>query len=332
MDELTKNKRETFDQLRSIVRWPGIGHNPIMGGTNPGGIGHDWVKKLWITREFGEGDPDPKQVFFLRVLPTDNPYNTAEYIDELKHLPENLRQAYLEGSWDSFLGQYFTEWRNDKHVVEAFTIPEGWRRFRAYDHGRENPACCLWGALDYDGRVHIYRELYVRHKNVDEIAAEIVRLSGNEQYDFSVADPSIFAKLGFVDRTGGQTIAETFGRHGVGFAPASNRRVDGLALMHQYLKWDENTPPKLVFFKNCDNSIRTIPSLVHDEIRVEDVDTDSEDHAGDAARYMLKALHERRTPPPLTDTEKKLKVLVERGTQVDLQALYRGDYYRNTSQ
>ena len=103
-------------------------------------------------------------------------------------------------------------------------------------------------------------------------------MSAGETYEYSVADPAIFANIGFVDKYGGQTIGETFARNGIMFIPASNRRVDGWNLMHQYLSWTETSPPKLLYFKTCFDSIRTIPALVHDENRPEDVDTKGEDH------------------------------------------------------
>ncbi len=283
IDELTKNTRETFDQLRSIVRWPGIIHNPIMGATNPGEIGHEWVKKLWIDRMFTSEDPDPSQVFFVKSLPTDNPYNTKEYIEELKRLPERLRKAYLEGNWDVFAGQFFTEWSQEKHVCKPFPLPVAFKRYRAYDHGRDKPACCKWYAIDYDGRAFVYKELYVKGLNVDQIAKRINEMSLNETYEYSVADPSIFAKLGYVDQSGGQTIAETFARNGITFIPASNRRIDGWNLMHQYLYWDEGKQPwpKLMYFNTCFDSIRTIPKLIHlqpEKGNPEDVNTFGEDH------------------------------------------------------
>ena len=326
IDELTKNKREVFDMLRSIIRWPGISHNPLMGATNPGEIGHAWVKKLWIDKKFESGDPDPNQLFFIKSLPTDNPYNSQEYIEELKRLPENLRKAYLEGNWDIFAGQYFNEWNKEKHVAIPFVIPASWKRFRAYDHGRENPACCKWYALDYDGRVWVYKEFYQRGLNVDQIAKEINRLSEGETYEYSVADPSIFAKMGFVDSSGGQTIAESFARQGIQFIPASNRRIDGWNLMHQYLSWNETTYPKMMYFNTCHNSIRTIPTLIHDEHKPEDLDSAGEDHSADVDRYFLVSLHETKTPPPMTELEKKLK----RSEEIyrDFNSFYSGDYYR----
>ncbi len=326
MDEVTKNKREVFDQLRSIVRWPGIEDTGLWGGTNPGSIGHEWVKKLWIDRNFSSEDPPASNFYFVKSLPTDNPHNAKSYLEDLSRLPEKLRKAYYDGNWDVFEGQYFSEWDKEQHVISPFVIPEHWKKFRAYDHGRTNPASCGWYALNEDGQVFKYREYYPIGLNVDQIASEINRLSQGEEYDYSVADPAIFAKMGFVDAYGGQTIAESFARQGIHFIPASNRRIDGWAIMHQYLHWDVNKKPQLLFFNTCYNSIRTIPSLVHDEHKPEDVDSQGEDHAADETRYILVSLHERRAPKPLSPTEKMFNQMKQR-SEVSPQNL--NDFYLN---
>jgi hypothetical protein len=273
------------------------------------------VKKLWIDREFDEKeDPPSDQFIFIKSLPTDNPHNAQSYLEDLQRLPERLRKAYWDGSWDVFEGQYFTEWNRDKHVIKPFTngIPLSWKKYRAYDHGRTNAACCLWGAVDEDGRLVIYRELYATLMDVDQLATEIKRLSDGEEYEFSVADPAIFANIGFTDKYGGQTIAETFARYGIMFLPASNRRVDGWNLMHQYLRYSDVLPPKLQFFETCKNVIREIPLALHDEKKPEDLDTSGSDHALDATRYMLMSLHETRSAKPLSEVEMKLKQFRER--------------------
>ena len=198
--------------------------------------------------------------------------------------------------------------------------------------------------MDYDGRVWVYREFYMSGLDVDQIAEEINRKSvamkdpltgqwiGGETYHYSVADPSIFAKMGFVDKFGGQTIAETFSRYGIMFIPASNRRIDGWNLMHQYLRWDKDKKPKMIYFSTCFDSIRTIPSLIHDDIKPEDVDTNGEDHAGDTDRYLLVSLHESKTEKPKTDTERKIERMREMANQSvnpsTLNQFYLGDYYR----
>ena len=311
VDELTKNKLETFNFLRLRKRWPGIERTKFIGASNPGGIGHDWVKQLWIERKFPSEETEKEQFHFIKALPQDNKYLPQSYYNTLSALPEKLRKAYRDGNWDVFEGQYFSEWDNTKHVCVPFTIPEGWKKFRSYDHGHSKPASVGWYALDGDGRVYKYRELYVVGQNVDQIASEVIKLSEGEVYDYSVADPSIFANIGYVDKYGGQTIAETFAHYGINWMPASNRRVDGWSLMHQYLYWDEKVIPKLIFFNTCYNSIRTIPSLIHDENKPEDIDSKGEDHVADECRYFLVSLHERKAPIQLNEVQRKLQQVKE---------------------
>jgi len=334
VDELTKNPKNTFDFLRMRLRWTGVPKPKFIGGTNPGDIGHEWVKKLWILRDFDPEEMNKEQFYFVPAKAIDNKYLSESYYRVLDSLPEKMRKAYRDGNWDTFAGQYFTEWNREKHVVKPFAIPASWKRFRAYDHGRDKPACCKWYALDYDGRVWIYRELYVKELNVDQIAEKINASSKNERYEYSVADPSIFAHHGFVDKYGGQTIGETFARYGIMFIPASNRRIDGWNLMHQYYYWDQYKNPKMIYFNICFDSIRTIPNLIHDNIRPEDLDTDGEDHAADCDRYFLISLHERKTAKPKTEVQKKLDEMRKiRSGEMEpsvLNKFYQGEYYRES--
>lgn len=307
VDELTKNEKQVFDFLRTRLRWANLNETKFIAGTNPGGIGHDWVKKLWIDKVFEPDEKEQELFHFIPAKATDNPNLPSSYYLALEGLPEKMKRAYVEGNWDIFEGQYFTEWNREKHVVEPYTLPQSYRRFRAYDHGRENPACCKWYAVDYDGKVTVYRELYKSGLNVDQLAVMINKMSEGETYHYSVADPSIFANTGMVDSHGGQTIAESFARHGINWYPASNRRVDGWNLMHEYL-----SNGKIKYFSTCRDSIRTIPNLIHDNHKPEDVDSDGEDHAADTDRYFLMSLHERKSEKPLTDVERKLKAIKER--------------------
>lgn len=331
VEELTKNEEEKFHRLRSRMRWTGIPKPKFIAATNPGEIGHAWVKKRWIDKDFPPEEMGIASSFaYVPALPTDNPHLSNSYLQTLASLPEKQRKAYLEGNWDVFQGQFFTEWDRNKHVVPPFEIPKSWRRYRSYDYGYEAPACCKWYAVDQDGRVWVYREKYWQkgHRmDVDLQAEEIERLSEGEQYEYSVADPAIFSPVGIVDKHGGQTIAETFYRHGIMFMPASNRRVDGWSLMHQYLRWDTHTTPKMLYFSTCLDSIRTIPTLVHDEKKPEDLDTQGEDHAADPDRYFLNALHETQATRPLNDVEQKLAQLrqSQEVTPANFNSLYYGD-------
>lgn len=312
IEELNQLTEEKTNKLEGSLRTSKPNWRPRMYVSfNPGGIGHQFVKKTFV-------DPftfkEEKRTRFVPSTYKQNPYLNKEYIVYLENLGGALGKAWREGNFDSFEGQYFSEWNKDKHVVPPFQIPISWHKYRAYDHGRTKPACCKWYAVDQDGRVWVYRELYIQGKNADEIAKEISRLSEGESYRYSVADPSIFAKMGFVDQYGGETIAETMARNGAMFIPASNRRVDGWNLMHQYLGYTETEPPKMLYFSTCYNSIRTIPSLIHDDLRPEDLDSDGEDHAADTDRYFLTSLHEQSSPRPMSDVEKKLRDMQEKSS------------------
>lgn len=304
IEELNQLTEEKVEKLLGSMRTTKINWRSRMYCSfNAGGIGHLFVKKKFVDPYIFREEKDTR---FIPAIYKDNPYLKKEYIQYLEGLTGSLGKAWREGNFDIFQGQFFSEWDREKHIVEPFKIPEFWKKFRSYDHGRENPACCKWYALDHDGRLWVYREFYKKGLNIDQIAKEINELSEGEEYEYSVADPSIFAKMGFVDRYGGQTIAETFARYGIVFIPASNRRIDGWNLVHQYLYWDKNHYPKLLHFKTCVNSIKTYPMLIHDSRKPEDVDTKGEDHAQDCDRYMILSLHERKSEKPKTEVELKL--------------------------
>lgn len=329
VEERNQISGEKILKLKGSLRTSKPNWRPRMYSSfNPGGLGHLDVKETFVM-PFRDGT-ESKTRFIPSTYRDNRAYLNKEYIEYLEALPGALGKAWRDGDWDTFAGQYFSEWNREKHVVSPFAIPESYKKFRAYDHGRENPACCKWYALDYDGRVWVYRELYVKGKNVDEIALEINRLSEGETYEYSVADPAIFAHMGFVDKYGGQTIAETFARCNIMFIPASNRRVDGWTLMHQYLACKDSNP-KLVYFHTCVDSIRTIPSLIHDDIKPEDLDTDGEDHAADCDRYLLMSLHERKSERPKTAIQKRLEQIKKQNQDINpssLNKFYSGEFYR----
>lgn len=332
VDELTKNQKIVFDMLRTRMRWPGIADTKFLAGTNPGSIGHGWVKQQWMDKIFDPNEREADSFHYIRAVAGDNKANLDDnYFKQLEGLPEELRKAYLEGDWNLFAGQYFSEWREHIHVVDAFDIPDTWRKFGGYDHGRAKPACFKWYAIDFDGHVWVYRELYVNKEDgssrweAEDIAQEVLQITtqAKERLDYVVADSAIFSQIGT-----GETIGEIFMKNGVGKAegevktkrhgtircgaipnlvPSHKDRIAGWAIMHQYLYHDQHTPPKMHYFKNCYDSIRTIPTLVYDEHRAEDLDSDGEDHAADVDRYVLQSFRDRKTKPPKRYEEKKME-------------------------
>lgn len=288
VDELTKNDKSTFDILRGSLRWPGIENVRFVAATNPGGPGHLWVKDLWVDRIYPEELEDQAHEFaFVKALPADNPHLPQSYWEMLNSLPPDLARAWVEGDWDVFEGQVFTEWRRDAHVVEPFTIPENWLRWRAIDWGHSAPFCCVWMARDPDtGRVVVYREAY-QSGLTDPEQAELVRdmTNDDERIELTLADPSMWTARTLERQT--KSTADVYRENGVSLTRADNDRLTGLRRVRDGLQLLEDGRPGLMVFETCRNLIRTLPALPYDRVRVEDVDTDAEDHAYDALRYGL---------------------------------------------
>lgn len=285
VDELTMNQRETFDVLRARKRWPGISYSPFAAATNPGGVGHVWVKQLWVDRDFSGDDRrlDPGSFAFIPARAGDNPALPESYLATLETLPDKLRKAFLLGDWNIFVGQFFDEWDSSIHICKPFAIPPDWVRWTATDYGNAAPFCTLWLARDPKGALYVYRELYETRLTDVEQARAILAASHGERITASLADPSMWSK-----EPNGISIAQVYGQQGLGIAPANNDRRSGWLRIRELLKPGQDGKPRLQVFETCPNLIRTLPGLVHDNIHVEDVDTHGEDHAADALRYAVQ--------------------------------------------
>lgn len=302
----------------------------VFSTTNPGGVGHNWVKERFnikgapteAIKSVDEATERPRVFIPGRI--EDNPTlfdNDPGYVAFLEGLPKDLRRAWRDGDWDIFAGQYFAEWRPEKHVINPREIPSSFRKFRCIDHGRAAPTACMWGAIDYDGRIIWYREYYMKGVDADLNAQKIRELSLDEEYWFTVLDSACFSKTGT-----GETIAEIYLRNGVNAAPSPKNRLAGWALFHEYLRDQEDKLPKMTFFKTCTNAIDSIPTLIHDEKKPEDLDTTGEDHAADAISYALQYMHEGKSKKPLTPHEAQFEEWKKRNkkTPTNLNKYYSG--------
>ncbi|MBO5299030.1 MAG: terminase family protein, partial [Clostridia bacterium] len=321
-DELTQFTWDEYSYLFSRNRPSGPGTLCYVRATgNPGGIGHGWVKERFITpapagtpitQSFTIRLPNGKAVertrkrIFIPSSVFDNPAllsNAPEYLESLAMLPAAEREALLYGSWDSFSGQVFSEWRDNpdgymtrinSHVVLPFRIPKTWRVFRSFDFGYSKPFSVGWYAVDHDGRLWRIRELYGSDGNpnvgikwdVSKIAQEIRRIESEDEnlkgrrID-GVADPAIWE-----EENSGSSTAALFEKFGVYFEKGDNSRISGKMQCHYRLRFDENGIPMFYVFSSCKNFIRTVPSLVYSPRDTEDVDTTGEDHIYDEWRYV----------------------------------------------
>lgn len=316
MDELTHFTEYQYRFLRSRVRLAGLrvpaqyaGRLPrIEAASNPGSIGHAWVKRTFVTpkpameiwRASSEEGGMLRQ--FIPARLADNEYLTKDdpaYADRLRGLgADALVRAMLEGDWDIVAGQAFEKLRREVHGVEPFDPPEDWQIFGSLDWGSTRPySFGLWcvsnGNALPDGRtfrrgaIIRYNELYGWTKKpnegtreeVEEVALRIRVKYVPRRISYIAADPSIWK----VD--GGPSHAERMLAKGVVLRKSDNARPQGYLEVRQRIAGDEEGP-MLFVTSNChDGFWRTMPDLVIDEDHPEDVDTDQEDHVYDDVRY-----------------------------------------------
>ncbi len=340
IDELTTFTDMIYRFLRGRVRMVGInlpeqykGLFPrIVASSNPGNIGHQWVKRTFIDdavpMEIRQAPPTEGGMLrqYIPAKLADNPSMVEDdplYEKRLSGLgSEALVKAMKDGDWNVIAGAYFDCWETDKHVIKPFAIPSHWTKFMSMDWGSSAPFSVGWWAVSdgsplADGRLYPtgamirYREWYgASEPNVgikltaEQLAEGIAqreitepyRANGERPILFRVADPSCWK----VD--GGPSIAERIARKGLTLRPADNSRVNGWDQVRARLQGDEDSGPMIYCFETCVDTVRTIPVLQHDEDKPEDVDTDGEDHAADEWRYACMARPYTRksvTPAPI---------------------------------
>ncbi len=291
MEEATQFTELQYIALTESNRLSGSvsGFSPRMYFTcNPGGIGHSWVKRLFIDREYRQDEKAEDYVFIPSTV-FDNEYimgQNPEYVRTLKNLPEARRRAMLYGDWDAFEGQYFSEFSREVHTCTPFEIPPEWTRFSAFDYGLDMTAC-LWLAFPPSRkRLYVYRELYEPNLILSDAAEKIVSLSQGEKIRYYVASPDLAGRRQDSGRTGFDILSSS-GLRGV--TPACNDRIAGWRMVREFLKLNEENEPTLTIFSSCTNLIRTLPRLTFDTRIPEDVSGTPHEltHAPDALRYAL---------------------------------------------
>lgn len=326
VDELTQYATSyAWDYLRSRLRTADR-HLAVYqrASSNPGGPGHNWVKKTFIdpapwgtpfwARDLETGEilkyPDNhklevlrgKNLFKRRFIPgklVDNPYlyDDGKYEANLLSLPEHQRKQLLDGSWDIIEGAAFSEFNRSIHVIKREPISTSWRKFRAADYGYSSRAACVWFAIKPDGQLIVYRELYTRLKDAAQFGQTVLDLEKDDNVAFGIMDSSVFHHRGDIS----VSIAEQMAKVGCFWRPSDRSkgsRISSKNELHRRLAVNEITKePGLVIMDNCVNLIAQLPLLQLDKTNSEDVDTKGEDHLYDALRYGLQS----RPVPVITD-------------------------------
>ncbi len=291
VEEATSLTEDIITKLRGSLRTSKPHWRPrVYLTTNPGGVGLLWFKSNFVM-PYRHDMTDHRFIggrtcFFPGVY-KDNPFLNDSYIDYLEGIQGNLGKAWREGDWDVFEGMAFPNWNYDIHTIEPFTIPTHWPKWRAVDWGRAAPFACLWAAKDLDiGRIYLYREAYETGLS-DTQQARLIRLMTppDEIIRTTYADPSMWTKKSRKEQF--YSTADEYRDEGVILTRADNDRLMGVRKINNLLGLLPDGKPGLQVFRSMDNFIRTFPALPTDELRPEDVDTDSEDHLFDALKYLL---------------------------------------------
>ena len=292
MDEATQFMESEFRILGGLLR--GVNDIPkrFYLTCNPGGIGHKWVKRLFIDRDFKTGSDNPEEnenpddYNFIFASVEDNTHlmeSSPQYVQMLASLPEKMRRAHRYGDWDALSGNYFSEF-SEKHIIRPCRIEPWWLRYRTIDYGLDMLAC-YWVAVDERGRCFVYRELKKSNLVVSDAAKLILDCTlPNEYITMTFAPPDLWSRT----KDSGKTMAEMFAQNGVPLVKASNNRIQGHMQVKQMLTDLPDGKPGLVFFEDCKGVIDDLRSIQADENNPNDCAKQPHEitHSVDSIRYF----------------------------------------------
>lgn len=308
IDELTHFLEDDYEYLKTRVRSDQYPRLRVMACTNPGNVGHGWVKDRFIKSKDPNIDMQPEVAYtdvqsglsriFIPAKVTDHPSekfkeNYLRVLNAIKD--EQLRSALRDGDWDVFEGQVYTEWKKEKHVIQKLPVDlDVCKKYIGFDWGYNDYACATWIAEapeSQDGVKHlyVYREIYDRQKTPTWWAEQIAEIIRTEPVEYMILPHDCFSHLG-----GNQTIARTFSDFDVPHLRADSlshaAKLHRQALLHQLLEVSADGTPYIQFHKNVANNIRTIPDLPYSDTKPEEISERSEDHAYDSLTYALMVI------------------------------------------
>lgn len=321
VEELTENSKETFDDLRFRLRWPGVSRPCFVGATNPGGLGHHWVKDFWIDGKFPkELLPFKDQFAYVPARVLDNPHITTDYYQDLLSLPDAKRRALAEGDWSIPEGQYFTNFeRVDRAIHPSIlgqVIKPWWPKWISMDWGFKHHSSIHWHttgdvspeeAATFGKRidapkkfVFTYREkvISLAQEGGDEegLARDIGYSSKNEKIARFFLSPDAFGKKTSANPTS-EVIGKVLRSAGIPAPePADNQRIVGWRFIYQLIQNDQ-----WMISEACPEALNAVPAAQYDKDgpNIEDIcKTDHlYDDVIDELRYGLQSMLNNKNKP-----------------------------------
>lgn len=317
IDESSQVSEAAFMLLQGRLRGAGLRKGLLTSNPN----GHDW-QYSWFVKQDLFTDPEAKKQFCLVKAPsTENVHLPDGYVQSMMQTwSEERIQREIMGSFDAFEGMVYHEFRRDVHVVQPFVIPKEWTRIVGIDHGHRNPAAWVWGAVDYDENIYIYREFYEREWLIEEICktgkAGKPSAGGQckgEKIEGAFIDPSTRARRG-KDGLSDWDWYRDYLPSDFPLLGANNEKTAGIDRVKSYLKLDPQTKkPKLFMFNTCSNLIdemskyryRELTTSQQGKVNEKEEPQKVDDHAVDALRYLLMSRPE--APKEKDDIWKKIE-------------------------
>ena len=309
IDEATQFTERAFRYLGGCLRGVNAFPKRMYLTCNPGGVGHRWVKRLFIDKVYKTDSPNPEEnenpadYVFIPATVEDNTAllnspGGKGYLNFLSSMPEDQRKAFRYGDWNAMGGNYFPEFSQGLHTCEPFKIPDNWTRYRTIDYGLDMFAC-YWVAVNEEGRSYVYREYTEKGLIVQEAARKMIENTlPNEHITVTFAPPDMWSR----QKDTGKTMAELFMLNNVGIVKADNNRVQGHMLIKDALAIWPDGKPGLIFFKTCKGIIGDIQDIQADDNNPNDCAKEPHEitHTVDAIRYYCIS---RVVKPEAVNTE-----------------------------
>lgn len=286
LEEATQFSEMVFNVLKACLRGANSFPKRMYLTCNPDGIGFLWVKRLFVSRDYLEGEK-PEEYMFIQSLVDDNEIlmrMNPDYVEQLNSLPEDMRKRWRYGSWDVAEGQYFGEFDRRIHTCEPFDVPREWRRYISIDYGLDMLAV-YWIAVDSGRNCYVYREFCEPNLRISAAAQAILeRTPEGEVIYATLAPPDLWNR----SQETGKSKALIFGESGLSLTKSNNDREAGWLAIKELLKQDDEGNARLHIFITCPKLIKNLPELLRDPKHPTDTANEPHEitHSPDALRYF----------------------------------------------
>lgn len=302
-DELTHFTEEQYIYMLTRLRGSKPYPRSMRSSSNPGNIGHAWVKERFIdpappgVPHYRQTKRGKRKLVFIPARVQDNyalMENDPDYLANLEEQPDIVRRQLLDGDWSAAEGQAFREFSENVHVIDPRPIPKSWARYRAIDYGLDCYAC-LWFAVSPEGEVWVYKEIAESDLIISEAARRTREYTKEDEEAAMVATWAPPDVVHARSQETGKTKADLFREAGLVLWESSNNREAGWMAIHEMLKVREDGEPRLKIFRNCYELIKSLPALIIDEKNPNDTSIEPHrfTHCPDALRYFAIAWYSK---------------------------------------